>query len=499
MSILLGLDLGTTNCKALAIERNGKLVARASAPTPTLDAGSKAEAPMYDAEALWHISARLIREIEDQLGPEQLIDALSVASMGEAGVLVDASGKALAPVLTWHDRRTVPWIEWWRQRLRESQIYAITGLPLDYIYSANKLLWHQAKDPQTFARAHTWLSLSDWISYRLTGVRSTSYSMASRTMLFDLSTRQWSDEMLRLAGLPEYLMPPALPSGQILGQVTAEAARETGLLAGTPVVAGGHDHICAALATGVTSPGHALNSSGTAETILSALDAPLLDGNVSSSGLCCGCHTARDRYYLVGGFMGGATVAWLGQILGAESLTDLMDEAAEAPVLANDIWFLPYVGGSGPPHRDPHAWGAWLGLRLHHTRSDLARAAMEGLGFALRYLLSGHQQLTGDTIQELRSVGGGSRNGWRQQLKADILGVPVEVPEMGEYTAHGAGLLAGIGVGVFADEAQAEALAYRPNKRFEPDPILSKTYDDAYRNVFLNLYPTLRPLPLTSH
>lgn len=505
MDILLGLDLGTTNCKVLAFDVSGRLIASASAATPTQQAPFRLDtigpaSPTYDARELWQLSARLIQQVVSQLQPNQRVAAMAIASMGEAGVLIDGVGNPLAPVLTWHDRCTMPWIDWWRQRISEAQLYAITGLPLDHIYSVNKLLWHRQQDPATFARARTWLCLSDWIAFQLTGTHTTSYSMASRTMLFDLRTLSWSDELLQLADLPVDLLPPALPSGHLIGRVTPEAARATGLPSGTPVASGGHDHICAALAAGVINPGAVLNSSGTTDAILSALRQPTLTGPVANSGLCCGCHTAWDRYYLVGGFMSGAVIGWMSRLwangAATEALAALMEEAAAAPLLANGVRFLPYLGGGGPPDRDPDAWGAWLGLRLHHSRGDLARAVVEGLCFALRRLFEGHQQITGDQAGELRAVGGGSRNRWWQQLKADVLGVSVEVPEVSEVTAHGAALLAGIAVGIYRDAAEAARRTYRPAQRYAPDPLRHATYEHAYRSEFLTLYPTLRSLPL---
>jgi xylulokinase len=506
MDVLLGLDLGTTNCKALAFDTDGHLLSSASIATPTATNtgwGKKTSNPPFDAEALWDASVLLMRRVTDTLGPHRQVAAVSITSMGEAGVLVNGAGEPLAPILTWHDRCTTPWVAWWQKRIDEQALYAITGLPLDHIYSANKLLWHRQHDPITFARAHTWLCLSDWIIFRLTGERTTSHSMASRTMLFDVRLRAWSEELFGLANLPASLMPPAFPSGVIVGRIEGQAANATGLKVGTPVVTGGHDHICAALAAGVFDPGIVLNSSGTTDTILAALEHPILQGDVASSGLCCGCHTVQDRYYLVGGFMSGAVVDWLARLLTAnnapEALVPLMEEAARAPVLANGLAFLPYLGGSGPPDRDPNAWGAWLGLRLDHNRADLMRAAMEGLSFALRYLLEGHQRMTGRTTHELHAVGGGSRNRWWGQLKADVLGIPVQVPEVSEVTALGAALLAGMGVGIYPDAAEAAAHAQRPAVTFTPDPERHAAYDTAYHDIFLKLYPMLRSLPLGGH
>jgi xylulokinase len=507
VDILVGLDLGTTNCKALAFDTEGTPVASATAPMPAHQPQSVAMdsalgSPEYDAEELWNVSARLIRQVVDRLAPGQRVTAVAVASMGEAGVLVDVAGNPLVPILTWHDRRTLSWMDWWRERLDDADIYRITGLPLNYIYSATKLLWYREQDPLIFARPCTWLGLADWITFCLTGERTTSYSMASRTMLFDLRTRTWSEDLLRLANLPADLLPPVLPSGQVVGQVTQDAAAATDLPIGVPVVSGGHDHVCAALAAGVIAPGPVLDSAGTAEAILVTVDAPILDRDIAASGLCCGCHTVRGCYYLVGGIMSGAVVGWLARLLAGDeapaTLARLMYEAASAPPGANGLWFLPHLGGSGPPDRDPDAWGAWLGLRLSHTRANMIRAAMEGLSFALRHLLEGVQKVAGFPARELRAVGGGTRNAWWQSLKADVLGLPIELPAVTEMTAQGAALLAGIGAGVFADETEAAARAYRPAVRYDPDPGSHAKYNIAYRDVYLNLYPALRGLPLTS-
>jgi sugar (pentulose or hexulose) kinase len=198
--------------------------------------------------------------------------------------------------------------------------------------------------------------------------------------------------------------------------------------------------------------------------------------------------------------MSGAVISWLTRLFDDESdrdpLEKLMEEAASAPALARNTWFLPYLGGSGPPDRDPEAWGAWLGLRLNHSQHDLVRAAMEGLCFALRYLLEGHNRITGETVSELRAVGGGTRNRWWQRLKADVLGLTIEAPSVSDVTAQGAALLGGLAAGLYADESEAVSRVYRPVEQYKPEADRHSIYDPAYREVFLKLFPTLRELPL---
>lgn len=493
MDVFLGIDLGTTNCKALAIDADGETIAIVSLPTPaSLPSGEgSAIMPEYNAEDLWQTSVRLIRLLLAKLPPGQNVAGVAVASMGEAGVLVDQAGSPIAPVMIWYDRRTVPWVGWWQERISVQTLYEITGLPLDYIYSANKLLWLRQQNPQVFAQASSWLCLADWITFRLTGQRTMSYSMASRTMLFDLRKQNWSNELLKLANLPSYLMPSALPSGEIAGALTQEAARQTGLQAGVPVAVGGHDHICAALAVGAFSPDIVLDSAGTVEALMITLDAPFLQGEMAAAGLCCGCHTARDRYYLIGGIMGGGVLAWVSRMLAADDSSNtinlLMKEADSSPMGAKGAWFIPYLEGSGPPLRDPGAWGAWLGLRSDHTRADLARAAVEGVSYAIRLVLEILQSSAGKSSAEMRCVGGGTRNVFWQKIKADVIGTPIDTPAFPDTTAQGAALLAGIGTGAFANEIDAAQKVYRSAVRYEVYPERFKFYDLGYQNVFKHL------------
>jgi xylulokinase len=505
MDVFLGLDLGTTNCKVLAVDLQGQPVTSASAPTPARAAAGQ-DTPEYDAETLWQVCAGLVRllmvQLAEKMGAEVHVAGLAIASMGESGVLIDAVGTPLAPIFTWYDRRTIPWVGWWRQRLPDADLYGITGLPADHIYSAPKIQWLRENYPSAFSRGRAWLCLADWITYRLTGQIATSYSLASRTMLFDLRRRAWSKTLLDLAGLPEALLPPALPSGEIAGRVSKEAAQATGLPAGVPVVIGGHDHICAAIAAGAVTTDRVLDSAGTAEAILVTLEKPVLGAEMAASGLCCGCHSVQGRYYLLGGLMGGGVLAWTNRVLSGEAspqtINQLMEAAAGSPKGANGIWFLPYLDGSGPPDCDPRAWGAWLGLRLKHSRADLVRAVVEGVSYSIRFLLEDILSSSGITGGEIRCVGGGTRNPFWQQMKANVVGMPIDTPQVTDVTAQGAALLAALGVGAFQDEAEAARLTYRSAVRYEVQPEEARWYESGYQLRFRKLYPVFRQIELFS-
>lgn len=505
MGVLLGLDLGTTNCKALALNEQGQPIAVASIPTPvqsTLGVGephgnSRSE---FDAVDLWDTSVRLVRDVLARLAPGQPLLGLAVASMAESVVLVDDQNRPLAPVIPWHDTRTMPWVGWWRQRISGSELYRVTGLNLGHIYSAPKLQWYQDQWPDLMNRVACFLSIGDWIGLCLTGRRAMSHSQACRTMLFDVHTRDWSRELVRLARLPKDVLPPLVVSGQIVGAVTEEAALATGLPAGLPVVMGGHDHGCAALGAGVITPGSVLDSSGTVEALLLTTDTALTEDRDPISSPTCGCHTVKDRYYLLGGMMSGSVMDWMVRLFGGDNLAptrdEMMAEAAAAPLGAHGVWFQPYLSGSGPPHRNPQAWGAWLGLRLGHSRGDLLRAGVEGLTFGIKSMLDGLQAHSGLRISEVRAVGGGTRNPWWQQVKADIFGIPVQTVLLSDVAAQGAALLAGIGVGVFRDAEHAAAVAYRPGVRYTVDRDRHDLYQAAYEQTFKTIYPALLGISL---
>ena len=504
MPVLLGLDLGTTNCKVLAMDALGNTLALAAAPTPSLpllpnpSAKQTSHSPEYDANALWLLFVQLIQQVcASSTFVAADVVGLCVSSMAESGVLVDAAGEPTAPVITWHDLRTKPYLDVWRKRMSPLAVYQNTGLSQDHIYSASKLMWHKQHTPQAFAGATQWLGLADWITFKLTGVHSMSLPMASRTMLFDPQTRAWSPLMLDLAEIPARLMPPLVASGIVVGHLTSQAARLTGLRDGVPVSAGGHDHICGALAVGAIEPGIILDSAGTAEAFMATLDKSIANEVTALPGLGCGCHTAPGKYYLLGGILGGGVVNWLSEtLMGDVSLNNvlrLMSEAERAPLGANGVRFLPYLRGSGPPWRDPNAFGSWLRFRLNHTRADLMRAAMEGLSFGFCHVVALMQQLGGLRADALRVTGGSARNTWWQQLKADVIGLPIEVTDEPEASAKGAALLAGIGAGVFADEAEAARISYKPIARYEPDAARHQQYVAIYKQ-WSRLYPALEEI-----
>lgn len=494
MDALLGVDVGTSNIKVVAYSREGRLLTQTSRPTPTVRQGLRRAS--HDPEILWLETAGAIREVAGHLDQAR-VAGLAIASIGEAGVPLDAQGNPLYPIIAWYDERTVPQAFWWSQTMGEVETYRRTGLPLGHTFTLLKLLWLRETEPALYHRIARWLCVSDYMAYRLTGEQSMGYSLASRTMAIDLRSRRWSPEMLSHAGISADYLPALQPEGSLVGQVTTDAARQTGLRQGTPIYVGGHDHVCGALAMGVCQPGIVLDSTGTTEAELTTLEG--VEGHLQRADLafCLGCHVARDRYYAIGSILGaGSTVGWLASLLWPaqgqdreQALQALAREAADSPPGAKGLYLLPYMAGAGSPDRNPTARGVLAGLSLEHTRADLARATIEGLAFELRLLWEALEDFSSQPLSRVVSVGGGTRNALWNQIKADVTGRALEIPEQAEAVTLGAAMLAGLGAGVYRDEQDALQTVQSPVRAVFPDPRLVARYAELYVLIRERLRP----------
>jgi xylulokinase len=295
---LIGVDVGSTNWKVIAYDHAGRVVARFRCPSKTHFEG---EGAYYLPDEMWETLAGGIQRVVAELPEPALVDGIAVTSVGEAGVLLDAADRPVCPTLAWFDPRTAPQAKRWRAKFEDPyELYELTGFAPQHIASVNKLMWVREEDPEAYSRAQTWLCVADFVAQRLSGEKAMDYSLASRTGLFDIDRREWSARLLEAAGIDRSLMPRLAPSGSPVGLVDRMASQLTGLPIGTPVFTGGHDHICGALAVGVTDEGAVLDSTGTAEAVLMVLKGPNTSRALCEAGFSVGCHTARDRYYLLG-------------------------------------------------------------------------------------------------------------------------------------------------------------------------------------------------------
>ncbi|MHC4240324.1 MAG: FGGY-family carbohydrate kinase, partial [Planctomycetota bacterium] len=279
MNYLLGLDIGSTNLKAVLYDLHGNSVAKASGPTQRVNPDpDHPDWAVWQPQQIWDGISNSIRQVTSQIDSTQDIKAVSVTGMGMDGVPIDTSGNWLYPFISWHCPRTKPQQDWWTENVGAEKQFSISGSQIWPFNTAFRLMWMKENEPEILSKTHKWLLIEDFVNFMLCGEHATDYSMASTTLLFDQSKRQWSDELINTAGINKELLCDPKLSGTVLGQVHGQASEKTGLAKGTPVVLGGHDYSCGCLPTGAFVPGIILDVIGTWEMVVTALDQPLLSG-----------------------------------------------------------------------------------------------------------------------------------------------------------------------------------------------------------------------------
>lgn len=458
--LLCGVDAGTSRIRAVVFDLRGTVVAEASEPTPTerLAAG-QAE---HDAEALWATTASVLRLVTGRIDEPHRVRGVAVTSFGEAGTLLDRSGRVLAPLIAWYDTRTAGLLDRLLGEIGFEALHRLTGLCPDPTFSLLKLLWLKENRADAFARATAWLHVSDFLAWRLSGAMATDTSLASRTLALDLAQGQWADGLLRHVGVPPGLFAPLAGSGERLGSVTGEAASATGLPEGCAVGVAGHDHVCGTLAVGADRPGVVLDSMGTAEALTYIIEAPSADPELGRAGFNQGLiRLERPLWYVFGGLpTSAACVEWFRAAQGVPEPdhATLIAEAAAVPPGSGGVLFLPHLRIGSPPFPDPIARGAFLGLADGTDRGALFRAVLEGLALDAANLLRVlSERFAMPPPQRLIAIGGSTRNPLLMAIKASLYGRPIEVADTTESTSLGAAMLAGVACGLFADLAAARA------------------------------------------
>ncbi len=502
MDYLMGIDLGSTSLKAVVYDLEGRAVAAGTRPTEKCHPdAAHPEWTVWQPEQIWGGTSAAIRDALAGVGDPRAVRAVAVTGMGMDGLPVDAEGRWLYPFISWHDPRTAPQLAWWAEHVGLERTFSIGGNPVWPINSALRIRWMMEHHPEIIARADKWLLIEDFVNYQLTGRRVTDYTMASCTMLFDQRALGWSDELLAASGIERRLLCEVLPSGSVIGEVTAAASQATGLVQGTPVVLGGHDHLCGALPVGAFQPGRVLDVVGTWEIITAITARPVLDLRLQRAGMTVQAHVARNRHATWGANVAAEMLEWYARHYGSAagekastqggSLWDqLMAQAAASPPGARGVMFLPHMSGAGCPVVNAKSLGALVGLSTRATADDVVRAFVEGLNYQFLDILTAMEECLDIRPPEIVAVGGGTRNRFWMQTKADMAGRPIEVPQIEEATPLGAAILAGIGIGLYRDEEDAFHRVYRPGTVYAPDPDRTERYAAGYA-IYRQLYPAL--------
>jgi xylulokinase len=417
--------------------------------------------------------------------------------MAETGLLVDRmNGEPHSALIPWFDPAATPQAQLLGQAADPVERFCRTGIRPNFKCSLAKILWLRERDPNLLDGA-VWLNAADYLAYRLAGTMATDYSLAGRTYAYDIGRKEWDRDWLSALGIAPGLFPRPCASGEPVGSVQRRPAAETGLVEGTPVAICGHDHICAAFAAGAIEPGMVFDSMGTAEALVGAFSERGLTEADYRSGLVYGCHVARgNQYYWMGGLSAsGGSVEWLRGILGDPALSydqlqTLLEGASAGPT---GILYFPYLSGSGSPHTDLHVRAAFIGLQADHDQAELVKAVLEGTAYEVEFIRRRAEEVFGIEIRKLVASGGGTRNpGW-MQIKADVSGCAVQVTKTAEATLLGAALVAGVGIGIYADEGAALAKSTRPEiKTYYPDEHRHSMYLELYDDGYLALQRPLR-------
>jgi xylulokinase len=482
VAVLIGIDVGTSGTRALAVTTEGELVAEATRPHELLTPrpGWTEQHP----SEWWEACKGVLAEAAAAGGE---IVGLGVTGQMHGSVFLDASGEVIRPALLWNDQRTADECDEITSRVGEARLLELAGNPALTGFQAPKVLWLARHEPDAYARVQSVLLPKDYVRFELTGERATDASDASGTLLLDVRERDWSDEILDALEIPRSWLPRVYEGPEATATVRDDVADELGLPRGLPVAAGGGDNAAAAVGVGVVREGSVSTSIGTSGVLFAHRDAftPDPSGRVHAF-----CHAVPGAWHLMAVTLSaGGSLSWWRDRWDV-SFDELIDEASSVEPGAEGLLFLPYLTGERSPHLDPHARGGFVGLTVRHERAHMTRAVMEGVAFSMRDGLEIMRGL-GTPDEDMRAVGGGARSPLWLRLQAEVYGRAIRRTEVDEGPAYGAALLGGVAAGVFSDVAEASARVRLRSEVTEPDAERARRYDELYA-VYASLYGALR-------
>lgn len=498
MEYLLGIDVGTSGAKTALFDCSGAIAASHTEEYPLYQPQNGwAE---QDPEDWWQAVRRSIPEVLRKSGvrPEQ-IRGVGLTGQMHGVVLLDEAGAVLRRAILWCDGRTQRQCDGITQTLGHERLISITANPALPGFSAGKILWVRENEPELYQRTRHILLPKDYIRYRLTGEFATEVSDASGTNLLDVPGRRWSKEVLDALQIDPALLARMHESTDITGEVSRLAAEETGLAAGTPVVGGAGDNAAAAVGTGVVTQGRAFTTIGTSGVIFAHTDGVHIDGEGRVHTFCAAVPGAWSVMSCT--LAAGLSLQWFrnqlcgeerekAQALHADPYDLMMAEAAQRPIGANKLLFLPYLMGERSPILDAGARGAFIGLSGIHTKADMIRAVVEGVTYSQRQCLDVFREMD-IAVGEMLLCGGGSASPFWRQMLADVYGCPVGTVSSKEGPAFGAAILAGVGTGLWPTVEEACRQVVQVRERQDFDARAAAAYEPYYQ-LYRALYPALR-------
>ena len=499
MSVFLGIDIGTSGTKTLAIDEHGKILAHATAEYPCY-----APKPLWseqEPDDWWNAVVATVRAVM-QKGKLKPADAKGIGLSGQmhGSVFLDKQDRVIRRALLWNDQRTTAECAEIEERAGgRKKLIKMVANPALTGFTAPKILWLRNHEPKNFAKLAKVLLPKDDVRRRLTGEYATEVSDASGMLLLDVAKRAWSKPLLSKLELDEGLFGRCYESEEVTGTLTKAAAEELGLTTDCKVVGGAGDCAAGAVGNGIVNSGVLSTSIGTSGVMFVHSDEVKIDpeGRVHTF-----CHAVRGKWHLMGVTLSaGGSLQWFRNALcqelhaeakkkGLEPYDLLTKEAAAVAAGSEGLYFLPYLSGERTPHADPNARGCFIGLTLAHGRGHMVRSVMEGVTHSLRDSLEIFRELK-IPVKQIRASGGGSRSPLWRQIQADVFGQKVVTLNAEEGPAYGVALLAAVGCGAFRNIQEACAATIRVEKETPPQKPAVKTYDAAF-SIYQRLYESLK-------
>ncbi|HID95867.1 MAG TPA: hypothetical protein EYP53_07410 [Candidatus Latescibacteria bacterium] len=495
---LLGIDVGTTGTKAVAFSLEGEIITSAYREYPLLEPrpGWLELDPYQVTSAIKEVISEVAHRTK-----RDPIRALAVSAQGEAGVPLSRDGQILYNSPISFDARTRETAIWWKELISPEETFHISGMALHPMHTILKLIWLKENEPKVFGRLYKFLCFEEYTYYLLGTDPVTDYSLAARTMAFDIRQKEWSKKLLEVAGIDEEILPEVKPSGTVIGRVSRGVAEELGLPNRVEVVTGGHDQPCNALGSGIITGRMAAWGTGTTDCITPAFDRPIPSEGMFRNNFSCYPHVVPGLYTTVAfNYTGGSLLRWyrdnfameetlLANKRGVDPYEIILEKLPEKP---SSVMILPHFTISGTPYFDTKTKGAMLGLTLGTRREEIVKAILEGTTFEMKLnveLLEG----SGVPIDNMRATGGGAKSVEWIQLKADITGKPVSSLYVSEAGALGTAILAGVAIGAYDSIDSAVRNLVKVKRTFEPDREKNKIYEEKF-HIYKQIYPAIREI-----
>ncbi len=482
--IIGGLDVGTSGCKLTVYDDGGNYIYNSY---KEYDISRHSGEHEIDAQVIFDAVCGVIRDTAQKYE----LDAIGVTTFGETFVMLDEDDDVLLPSMLYTDPRGSEECRNLCELLGEKKLIEISGVKPNQMYSIPKIMWIKKNRPEIYAKAKRILLMEDYIVYKLTGNACIDYSLAARTMAFDIRNKCWSDEILNAAGVSKNLLSKTVGAFNVAGAIKADVAMELGIKSSVKIVNGSHDQVAAAVGSGVFAPGQAVDGTGTVECVTPVFDKVPEDEVLYDEGYSVVPYVFDGTYVCYAlSFTGGAVLKWFrDNFAKGKSYAELDTQTKSEPT---GIMILPHFAGAANPYMDNGSKAAVIGLTLEHTDADMYKALMEGVTYEIMTNIE-HLESFGIKPEKLYATGGGASSDVWLQIKADILNRPVTALLAKEAGACGTCMMTGVAIGIYSNLYEAKEAFVKEKKTFIPNPENAKKYS-VYYKAYKNIYSAVRPI-----